>query len=632
MRASMCLAASLLAHVTFLRELQNKSPTSAFTPPLSRESTSSSRTRISTAVQQLLFPNAERVKVSFSALNPSSSLPTAMPNSMAESTEQPPDAATEVTLNEAASPGRKWKVHSSVTNITHAAACVPSDFRKIPLGDVDLHEEIRLNGGTCTLDRHRNSRRLYAARIHGSVSDRTVAVYQGGNAEEIWERDVSRYSSFRHPNVAQLFGVVSTPDLHAAVLNDELIPARRILDAHSTSHLSTVYIYALIDARKYIDSVTSPFKARSSSTMDHCLIHPPSYAEYFRASAGTLSVDVGRGHRSGLTSLAPEWERAPASKSLLVLERRQDSQLIALFSLRCHLRTCARTMDTYHHSDQLKFNFSIHPGAIGRCVWRAGVRIIEEEVAYIPKWGCHVPGWTVDEWKGSVKMGNGWTRVIAHEGAMMLVVYPVNPATAPLSESWLSQANWIFKSLLKMWLPDHVLDIDVPAGYLFLCPPKDFESGDGRYRRARPSDAYWSLDECGNDRLSLKEAQELGFPYVTLCTYIACTSWDKNVYDGLRQVHLAKGFAPESQEVARHLGMPLYQVADGAETYEVIDNPVESNEDDPSLTEKSGLTSSAISFVQLTKATSGSIFGVARDALRYLEDDAASRSWNIVMC
>ncbi|KAJ7679557.1 hypothetical protein DFH06DRAFT_1316461 [Mycena polygramma] len=541
---------------------------------------------------------------------------------MADSTKQPPNAATETTVNESASPGRYTgaffpKAHnfviadgrfSSVTNINHAAPSVPPDFRKIPLGDLDLRDEIRLNGTTCTLDRYHNSRRLYAARIHGSVSDRTVAVYQGENAEEIWERDVSRYSSFRHPNVAQLFGIVSTPDLRVAVFNDELIPARRILDAYSTSLLSTVYIYALIaegmeDARKYIDSVTSPFKALNIATMVHRITHPPSYAECFRASTGTLSVDVGTGHRSGLTSLAPEWERAPASKSLTVLERHEDSQTIAALSLRCHLRTCAYLMDNYRHSDQLKFDFSIHPGAIGRCVWRAGVRIIEEEVASIPEWGCHIPGWTVGDWEGSVQMGNGWTRLhssmIAHEGAMMLT---------PVFDSWLSQANCIFKSLhilgnyedyaqiryvVKMWLPDHVLDIDFAPGYLFLCPPKDFESGDGQYRRARYGDAYWSLDESGIERLSLKEAQDLGFPYVTVCTYIGCSSWDERVYDGLRQVHLAKGFDPESQEVARHLGMPLYQVADGIETCEVIgtdvENPVESTEEDTSLTENSGL-------------------------------------------
>jgi hypothetical protein len=37
-------------------------------------------------------------------------------------------------------------------------------------------------------------------------------------------------------------------------------------------------------------------------------------------------------------------------------------------------------------------------------------------------------------------------------------------------------------------------------------------------------------------------------------------SWDASVYTGLRQFHQAKGFDPDSQDVARHLGQPLYQL------------------------------------------------------------------------
>ncbi|KAJ7755486.1 hypothetical protein B0H16DRAFT_715739 [Mycena metata] len=38
-------------------------------------------------------------------------------------------------------------------------------------------------------------------------------------------------------------------------------------------------------------------------------------------------------------------------------------------------------------------------------------------------------------------------------------------------------------------------------------------------------------------------------------------SWDASVYAGLRKFHRAKGFDPDSQDVARHLGYPLYQVS-----------------------------------------------------------------------
>ncbi|KAF7377138.1 hypothetical protein MSAN_00132900 [Mycena sanguinolenta] len=37
--------------------------------------------------------------------------------------------------------------------------------------------------------------------------------------------------------------------------------------------------------------------------------------------------------------------------------------------------------------------------------------------------------------------------------------------------------------------------------------------------------------------------------------------WDANVYNGLRQFHQAKGFDPNSQDLVRHLGWPLYRLS-----------------------------------------------------------------------
>ncbi|KAJ7927327.1 hypothetical protein B0H13DRAFT_1598805 [Mycena leptocephala] len=72
--------------------------------------------------------------------------------------------------------------------------------------------------------------------------------------------------------------------------------------------------------------------------------------------------------------------------------------------------------------------------------------------------------------------------------------------------------------------------------------------------------AYWSLDPSGAERLSPEEAAELGFPSIRSLTSIYIDSWDADVYAALRQFHRAKGFDPDSQDVARHLGYPLYQL------------------------------------------------------------------------
>lgn len=62
-----------------------------------------------------------------------------------------------------------------------------ADFRPIPLGDLDLRNEIHLNEGG-VINRHGalcTARRIYSVRIEGRKSNMTAALYQGQNAEEV---------------------------------------------------------------------------------------------------------------------------------------------------------------------------------------------------------------------------------------------------------------------------------------------------------------------------------------------------------------------------------------------------------------------------------------------------------------
>jgi hypothetical protein len=58
----------------------------------------------------------------------------------------------------------------------------------IPIGDIDLLEEIRVNNKTGFVGRHHPERtrvrRVYSAKIDGRKSGVTVAIYQGEGAEE----------------------------------------------------------------------------------------------------------------------------------------------------------------------------------------------------------------------------------------------------------------------------------------------------------------------------------------------------------------------------------------------------------------------------------------------------------------
>ncbi|KAJ7917711.1 hypothetical protein B0H13DRAFT_1485498, partial [Mycena leptocephala] len=71
---------------------------------------------------------------------------------------------------------------------------------------------------------------------------------------------------------------------------------------------------------------------------------------------------------------------------------------------------------------------------------------------------------------------------------------------------------------------------------------------------------YWSFDPAGVECLSAHEARQLGFPSLELTIDFGGRSWDASVYVNLHQFHRGKGFDPDSQDIARHLGHTLFQL------------------------------------------------------------------------
>ncbi|KAJ7231556.1 hypothetical protein C8J57DRAFT_180297 [Mycena rebaudengoi] len=141
------------------------------------------------------------------------------------------------------------------------------------------------------------------------------------------------------------------------------------------------------------------------------------------------------------------------------------------------------------------------------------------------------------------------------------------------NEAWLAQANHIFDcAQIRSKHSDYgVIDSVVywlrlsntnciPPGYLFLCPLQDLQGNSPSEFRYPACPAYWSLDPSGAQRLGSDEAARLGFPSVTVSMIFTICSWDDHVYTGIREYHQAKGFDPYSQDVARELGYPLFEV------------------------------------------------------------------------
>ncbi|KAJ6456751.1 hypothetical protein C8R45DRAFT_1082084, partial [Mycena sanguinolenta] len=121
----------------------------------------------------------------------------------------------------------------------------PSDFLRIPLGNIDLRSEIEVNAATGVVRRHRErkrARRMYSARVVGHNEPMTVALYQGDNAEEEWKRDISHHSGLRHPHILQIYASASSPGIHATVFHDDLVLFSRFLDSYRDSVVLGAYI------------------------------------------------------------------------------------------------------------------------------------------------------------------------------------------------------------------------------------------------------------------------------------------------------------------------------------------------------------------------------------------------------
>ncbi|KAJ6462841.1 hypothetical protein C8R45DRAFT_523751 [Mycena sanguinolenta] len=464
------------------------------------------------------------------------------------------------------------------TNVTnkYAAPGLPSDFRMIPMGDIDLRRQIQVDEhrGIVNYQPHRQAcvRRVHSAkaRIDGRKSRVTVAMYQGDGAEEEWRQDIAKHMSLRHPNIIQICGAASSNGIHATIFNDDLIPLREILDRSRDSPFSTVYISAcctqdFTEAFNYIYRAFQP------------LFQPSGYTHWIRHSTGRLCTELTLTH-DGLPIYLNSSEMPGPSRlhSVSTLSTEAITTFIDSLTLEQYHRICAMNLRQYQHFD-LSASTTVNLGAVFHCPSDP----LEDsvEIAFLPSAEASQLGnWTDFGGGAGEVLPNGWTRF--QSGNVFNNTLSVFCGISPHTDwhTWLSQANHIFRRLRIMAnFEDYVflyhiefqLKIfrtteDSPPGFLFLCPSEDFQTGPSSLCwPACP--AYWSLDPSGVDRLSPEDATHLGFPPFVLTTRADGSYWDASVYEGLRQFHQAKGFDPYSQDVARHLDKPLYQVSSQVE-------------------------------------------------------------------
>ncbi|KAJ7033801.1 hypothetical protein C8F04DRAFT_609550 [Mycena alexandri] len=458
----------------------------------------------------------------------------------------------------------------NITNYVSAPE-VPPDLRMIPMGDIDLQREIRVSevrtdedSGVIFREARGCVRRVYSAKVEGRKADVTVAIYEGEAADE-WRRDIAKHMMLRHPHILQVCGAASSGRIHATLFHGDLIPYQQFLDPYRHSPVLTAYIHGYVTAQ-YWNTLGYIFGIQGC-------------AFWIRRSSGLLCAEISPPPQSADTPLGYfHWvEQEMPNGELLFNLSIADQEVIAVRHLSLQqYHACSSSLALFRY-ESISTSATITFGAV--VLWP-----IEEQFGR-----CNDPACVQDveiisgEWEGfprppnAFHMADGSTRFNATDvSEKTFELYFFQDPRNRITDRgvWLSQANHIFHRLQVI---DNYLDyvmvrgmhfkIEIqpsveapPPGYLFLCPPNAFQAGSSSLRWPNcPS--YWSLDPLGVECLTAEEATRLGFPFMLLTTSVLGHSWDASVYTGLRQFHAAKGFDPDSQDVARHLGYPLYELS-----------------------------------------------------------------------
>ncbi|KAJ6512549.1 hypothetical protein C8R45DRAFT_960704 [Mycena sanguinolenta] len=454
---------------------------------------------------------------------------------------------------------------TSVTK-NYATPTVPPDFRMIPVGDIDLQHEVHMDNSAGFVRRRPCRRRVFAAKIDGT-RPMTVFMYQGHRAEDEWRRDIAKYMSMRHPNIVQIYAAASSKDIHATVFHDDLIPFSHFLALYHDSPLLTVYIHDYCNAEFKAASHFFTLKFERRLSQYECTF-------WIRRSTGRLCADLVPGEITYYYwSVRSSWQ-APRQGITSMDIQHQEAMVVRSLTLAQYHKICDWDLARPRYIS-IPVGTTVTLGTVISC---SPDNYLDSfvEIAFLPDVlrKAFPDSWLLSHGAEGEATEIGWTRFNANDVVHNSTTIWLNLRQYLHCEYWLSQANHIFSRLhITSGFENYVVVDDIEfkiiiprikashlTGFLFLCPPKDLQTGPSSFRWS-PCPAYWSLDPSGVERLTRKDAARLGFPCIRLAAEVSMNSWDAMIYAGLRQFHRGKGFDPESQDIARYLEHPLYQLS-----------------------------------------------------------------------
>ncbi|KAK6984914.1 hypothetical protein R3P38DRAFT_3230938 [Favolaschia claudopus] len=131
------------------------------------------------------------------------------------------------------------------------------------------------------------------------------------------------------------------------------------------------------------------------------------------------------------------------------------------------------------------------------------------------------------------------------------------PPPPPTSDLTLTSLLSAVVSSIEVKAIIHPSKPSISDAVLFLPPISMFFTPDRSSIRYPTEQPFW-FDPLGMEPLSAAQAKVLGLPEVEITIIVESQYLDQSGLEAVREFYRAKGFDPDSQDLAKHLENPLY--------------------------------------------------------------------------
>uniref|UniRef100_A0A0W0EYW8 Uncharacterized protein n=1 Tax=Moniliophthora roreri TaxID=221103 RepID=A0A0W0EYW8_MONRR len=412
---------------------------------------------------------------------------------------------------------------------------------KRSIGDAQVREQDEEN---------RSWRHVVAYRTFNHVelqdqgnSDFLYVTYRGQDASEAFHRDFKQFSRVRNLNVAQLFGYNDT--LPALIFYD----VAHIWEQNKFSSLLYIY-FEYVFGEVHV----------SDENMDlrELWIHPKTGA----LCAGPF---VQYSSHSSITYYASGFKTNSMSSKkpcFLSLQTYKDSSaLFTYLTRRLSARNIIRGIDWCRRGtlervadEETTFVLSSLPDTIYRGTqhtiiarWLGNMK----ECHYRPEREKNLP--------------DGMQPVcIANNSVRIMITQSQISHFCDQEEHFIAHGFWLYlRCKHQRALKSN--DISTKPIYLFTRPiprPSDSKSIWNAWIEGKKY--FWSFNRSGGEEISEDTQLSLGLPSFTSRFEIRHNWWGDNTYNAIRQLHVSKGFDPQTTDFAQSLGLPNFRIVGGA--------------------------------------------------------------------